>query len=139
MLCITYIALILGAEGHHKSSEVSLFFSPGFHIYHKITVWIPESCLIIAIGLIVGGIIHSVKEIPPAVLSSNIFILFMLPPMALDNSYFMPTRLFFENAGTVLWYSVVGTMWNSIGIGLSLFAICQFEVFEIQDITLQVS
>ncbi|XP_038577680.1 sodium/hydrogen exchanger 2-like isoform X2 [Micropterus salmoides] len=109
----------------------------GFHIYHKITVWIPESCLIIAIGLIVGGIIHSVKEIPPAVLSSNIFILFMLPPMALDNSYFMPTRLFFENAGTVLWYSVVGTMWNSIGIGLSLFAICQFEVFEIQDITLQ--
>lgn len=40
--------------------------------------------------------------------------------------------------GTVLWYAVVGTLWNSIGIGLSLFAICQFEVFGVQDINLQV-
>lgn len=111
---------------------------PGFHIYQKITIWIPESCLLIGIGLIVGGIMHSVKEEPPAVLSSNVFFLYMLPPIVLDSGYFMPTRPFFENMGTVLWYAVVGTLWNSIGIGLSLFAICQFEVFGVQDINLQV-
>ncbi|KAM9334149.1 sodium/hydrogen exchanger 2-like [Symphorus nematophorus] len=113
------------------------FSKIGFHIYHKITIWIPESCLLIAIGLIVGAIMHSVKEEPPAVLSSNVFFLYMLPPIVLDNGYFMPTRPFFENVGTVLWYAVVGTLWNSIGIGLSLFAICQFEVFGLQDINLQ--
>ncbi|XP_029300230.1 sodium/hydrogen exchanger 2-like [Cottoperca gobio] len=113
------------------------FAKIGFHIYHKITIWIPESCLLISIGLIVGAIMHSVKEEPPAVLNSNVFFLYMLPPIVLDNGYFMPTRPFFENGGTVLWYAVVGTLWNSIGIGLSLFAICQFEVFGVQDINLQ--
>ncbi|KAI4831561.1 hypothetical protein KUCAC02_001097 [Chaenocephalus aceratus] len=113
------------------------FAKIGFHIYHKITIWIPESCLLIAIGLIVGAIMHAVKEEPPAVLTSNVFFLYMLPLIVLDNGYFMPTRPFFENVGTVLWYAVVGTLWNSIGIGLSLFAICQFEVFGVQDINLQ--
>ncbi|KAM6957981.1 sodium/hydrogen exchanger 2-like [Tautogolabrus adspersus] len=113
------------------------FAKIGFHIYHKITIWIPESCLLITIGLIVGAIMHAVKEEPPAVLSSTVFFLYMLPPIVLDNGYFMPTRQFFENVGTVLWYAVVGTLWNSIGIGVSLFAICQFEVFGVQDINLQ--
>uniref|UniRef100_A0A3P8TL83 Sodium/hydrogen exchanger n=1 Tax=Amphiprion percula TaxID=161767 RepID=A0A3P8TL83_AMPPE len=113
------------------------FAKIGFHIYHKITIWIPESCLLISIGLVVGAIMHSVKEEPPAVLSSNVFFLYMLPPIVLDNGYFMPTRPFFENVGTVLWYAVVGTLWNSVGIGLSLFAICQIEAFGVQDINLQ--
>ncbi|XP_017293609.1 sodium/hydrogen exchanger 2 isoform X2 [Kryptolebias marmoratus] len=113
------------------------FAKIGFNIYQKVTIWIPESCLLIGIGLIVGAIMHSVKEEPPAVLSSNVFFLYMLPPIVLDSGYFMPTRPFFENVGTVLWYAVVGTLWNSIGIGLSLFAICQFEVFGVQDINLQ--
>lgn len=113
------------------------FAKIGFHIYHKITIWIPESCLLIAIGLIVGGIMYAVKEEPPAVLSSTAFFLYMLPPIVLDNGYFMPTRPFFENVGTVLWYAVVGTLWNSIGIGVSLYIICQFEVFGVQDINLQ--
>lgn len=107
---------------------------------------------------------HSVHEEPPAVLTSNVFFLYMLPPIVLDSGYFMPTRPFFENIGTVryqppmlsscrflfswkfhavtlclqvLWFAVVGTLWNSIGIGMSLFAICQIEAFGVQDINLQ--
>lgn len=138
-------------------------------MYNKITVWVPESCLLISIGLIVGAIMHSVHEEPPAVLTSNVFFLYMLPPIVLDSGYFMPTRPFFENIGTVglahfqhlskrlrwplngvtpppspalsspqvLWFAVVGTLWNSIGIGMSLFAICQIEAFGVQDINLQ--
>ncbi|KAL0183920.1 hypothetical protein M9458_019616, partial [Cirrhinus mrigala] len=113
------------------------FAKIGFHIYHKITVWVPESCLLISIGLIVGGIMHSVHEKPPAVLTSNVFFLYMLPSIVMDSGYFMPTRPFFENFGTVLWFAVVGTLWNSIGIGISLFAICQIEAFGVQDINLQ--
>lgn len=73
-------------------------------MYHKITVWVPETCLLITIGLIVGGIMHSVHEEPPAVLTSNAFFLYMLPPIVLDSGYFMPTRPFFENVGTVRLY-----------------------------------
>ncbi|KAM3607291.1 uncharacterized protein V6R79_005254 [Siganus canaliculatus] len=113
------------------------FAKIGFHVYHKITIWVPESCLLISIGLIVGAIMHAVNEEPPAVLTSNVFFLYMLPPIVLDSGYFMPTRPFFENMGTVLWFAVVGTLWNSIGIGMSLFAICQIEAFEVQDINLQ--
>nr|XP_055071597.1 sodium/hydrogen exchanger 2 [Misgurnus anguillicaudatus] len=113
------------------------FAKIGFHVYHKITVWVPESCLLISIGLIVGGIMHSVHEEPPAVLTSNVFFLYMLPSIVFDSGYFMPTRPFFENFGTVLWFAVVGTLWNSIGIGISLYAICQIEVFGVQDINLQ--
>ncbi|KAM6986245.1 sodium/hydrogen exchanger 2 [Aplochiton taeniatus] len=113
------------------------FAKIGFHIYHKITFWVPESCLLISIGLIVGAIMHSVHEEPPAVLSSNVFFLYMLPPIVLNSGYFMPTRPFFENIGTVLWYAVIGTLWNSIGIGMSLFAVCQIEAFGVQDINLQ--
>ncbi|KAK6485397.1 sodium/hydrogen exchanger 2-like [Huso huso] len=109
----------------------------GFHVYHKITVWVPECCLLIIIGLIVGGIMYSVHEASPAVLTTDVFFLYLLPPIVLDAGYFMPTRLFFENCGTVLWFSVVGTLWNSIGIGISLFGICQIEAFGIQDINLQ--
>ncbi|XP_062384094.1 sodium/hydrogen exchanger 2-like [Sardina pilchardus] len=113
------------------------FAKIGFHVYHKITIWVPESCLLITIGLIVGAIMHSVQEEPPAVLESNVFFLYMLPPIVLENGYFMPTRPFFENVGTVMWYAVVGSLWNSIGIGLSLYAICQIEAFGVQDINLQ--
>ncbi|XP_052349154.1 sodium/hydrogen exchanger 2 [Oncorhynchus keta] len=113
------------------------FAKIGFHVYHKITFWVPESCLLISIGLIVGAIMHSVHEEPPAVLSYNVFFLFMLPPIVLESGYFMPTRPFFENVGTVLWFAVVGTLWNSIGIGMSLYAVCQIEAFEVQDINLQ--
>uniref|UniRef100_I3K9T8 Sodium/hydrogen exchanger n=1 Tax=Oreochromis niloticus TaxID=8128 RepID=I3K9T8_ORENI len=104
------------------------FAKIGFHVYHKITIWVPESCLLISIGLIVGAIMHSVHEEPPAVLTSNVFFLYMLPLIVLDF-----VAVFMQ----VLWFAVVGTLWNSIGIGISLFAICQIPAFGVQDINLQ--
>ncbi|XP_023662674.1 sodium/hydrogen exchanger 2 [Paramormyrops kingsleyae] len=106
-------------------------------MYHKITIWIPESCLLISVGLVVGGIMYAVHGMPPAVLTSNVFFLYMLPPIVLDSSYFMPTRPFFENVGTVLWFAVVGTLWNSLGIGVSLYGVCQIEALGLKDINLQ--
>ncbi|XP_017560060.1 sodium/hydrogen exchanger 2 [Pygocentrus nattereri] len=113
------------------------FAKIGFHVYHKITIWVPETCLLIAIGLIVGAIMYSVHEQPPAVLTSSIFFLYMLPPIVLDSAYFMPTQAFFENMGTVLWFSIVGTLWNSIGVGISLYGVCQIQALGVQDINLQ--
>ncbi|XP_076857985.1 sodium/hydrogen exchanger 2 [Brachyhypopomus gauderio] len=113
------------------------FAKIGFHVYQKITIWVPETCLLITMGLLVGLIMHTVREQPPAVLTSSVFFLYMLPPIVLDAAYFMPTRPFFENLGTVLWFSIVGTLWNSIGVGISLFGVCQIPALGVQDISLQ--
>lgn len=37
----------------------------------------------------------------------------------------------------VFCFAVIGTLWNTIAIGISLFAICQIEAFGVQDINLQ--
>ncbi|XP_008165173.2 sodium/hydrogen exchanger 2 [Chrysemys picta bellii] len=108
----------------------------GFHLYYKLPSIVPESCLLILVGLLLGGIIFGAEEKSPPAMKSDVFFLYLLPPIVLDAGYFMPTRLFFENFGTIFWYAVVGTLWNSIGIGLSLFAICQIEIFGLTDITL---
>ncbi|EOB05831.1 Sodium/hydrogen exchanger 2, partial [Anas platyrhynchos] len=108
----------------------------GFHLYHKLPSIVPESCLLILVGLLLGGIIFGAEEKSPPVMSSDVFFLYLLPPIVLDAGYFMPTRLFFENFGTIFWYAVVGTLWNAIGIGISLYGICQISAFGLTDITL---
>lgn len=108
----------------------------GFHLFHKLSTYVPESCLLIIIGLLVGGIIFGAEERSPPVMSTDVFFLYLLPPIILDAGYFMPGRLFFENIGTILWYAVIGTIWNIAGISLSLYGICQIQVFQLSDITL---
>ncbi|KAF3826876.1 hypothetical protein GH733_009401 [Mirounga leonina] len=110
--------------------------SEGFHLYHKLPTIVPESCLLIMVGLLLGGIIFGVDEKSPPAMKTDVFFLYLLPPIVLDAGYFMPTRPFFENFGTIFWYAVVGTLWNSIGIGVSLYGICQIEAFGLSDITL---
>ncbi|XP_077163781.1 sodium/hydrogen exchanger 2-like [Paroedura picta] len=108
----------------------------GFHLFEKLSSVVPESCLLIFVGLIMGGIIYGLNDKSPPVMDSDIFFLYLLPPIVLDAGYFMPSRPFFENIGTILLYAVVGTMWNVFGIGFSLFGICQVEAFQLRDISL---
>ncbi|KAG8451852.1 hypothetical protein GDO86_003880 [Hymenochirus boettgeri] len=107
----------------------------GFHLYHKLPTIVPESCLLILVGLILGGIIFGMNEKSPPAMKTDVFFLYLLPPIVLDAGYFLPTRPFFDNAGTIFWYAVVGTLWNAIGIGISLFGICQIEAFGLTNIS----
>ncbi|KAK5925421.1 hypothetical protein CgunFtcFv8_017944 [Champsocephalus gunnari] len=53
-----------------------------------------------------------------------------------DAGYFLPGRLFFENLGTILWYAVLGTLWNVLGIGLSLYGVCLLAQSSLGDVSL---
>ncbi|KAM4661620.1 sodium/hydrogen exchanger 2-like [Amazona ochrocephala] len=108
----------------------------GFHLYNKLPSVVPESCLLIFVGLIMGGIIYGLNDKSPPVMDSDIFFLYLLPPIVLDAGYFMPSRPFFENIGTILLYAVMGTIWNVFGIGFSLYGICQVKAFHLQDVSL---
>uniref|UniRef100_A0A672ZYN9 Sodium/hydrogen exchanger n=1 Tax=Sphaeramia orbicularis TaxID=375764 RepID=A0A672ZYN9_9TELE len=99
--------------------------SSRFHLIPRLSNIVPESCLLITVGLLVGGLIRLAGEKVPPVLNSHLFFLCLLPPIILDAGYFLPIRPFMENLGTILMFAVVGTVWNSFFIGGLLYAVCQ--------------
>ncbi|XP_015495799.1 sodium/hydrogen exchanger 5 isoform X1 [Parus major] len=94
-----------------------------FHLSRKVTSVVPESCLLILLGLGLGGIVLAVAKKAEYQLEPNMFFLFLLPPIVLDSGYFMPSRLFFDNIGAILTYAVVGTLWNSFATGTALWGL----------------
>ncbi|XP_075418686.1 sodium/hydrogen exchanger 4 [Tenrec ecaudatus] len=108
----------------------------GFHLYHRLPHLMPESCLLIIVGVLVGSIIFGTDHKSPPVMDSSIYFLYLLPPIVLEGGYFMPTRPFFENFGSILWWAGLGALINAFGIGLSLYLICQIKVFGLSDVNL---
>ncbi|XP_012411208.1 sodium/hydrogen exchanger 4 [Trichechus manatus latirostris] len=108
----------------------------GFHLYHRLPGLVPESCLLIIVGVLVGCIIFGTDHKSPPVMDTNIYFLYLLPPIILEGGYFMPTRPFFENFGSILWWAGLGALINAFGIGLSLYFICQIKAFGLSDVNL---
>ncbi|KAM3935160.1 sodium/hydrogen exchanger 1 [Leptodactylus fuscus] len=107
----------------------------GFHVIPTLSNVVPESCLLIVVGLLVGGLMKAVGENPP-VLKSNVFFLYLLPPIILDAGYFLPLRPFSENLGTILMFAVLGTLWNAFFIGSLLYGVCQISGTELKNVGL---
>lgn len=84
---------------------------------------VPESALLIVLGLVLGGIVWAADHIASFTLTPTVFFFYLLPPIVLDAGYFMPNRLFFGNLGTILLYAVIGTVWNAATTGLSLYGV----------------
>uniref|UniRef100_A0A6Q2XW20 Sodium/hydrogen exchanger n=1 Tax=Esox lucius TaxID=8010 RepID=A0A6Q2XW20_ESOLU len=114
---------------------LALLMKLGFHIIPRVSSVVPESCLLIVVGLLVGGFIKVIGEKPP-VLDSQLFFLCLLPPIILDAGYFLPIRPFTDNVGTILVFAVIGTLWNAFFVGGSLYALCQIESVDLAGIGL---
>ncbi|KAI5717711.1 hypothetical protein M8J77_009950 [Diaphorina citri] len=89
----------------------------------------PESCLLIFVGVVIGVLLFLTTNIHIHPLTPDTFFLYMLPPIILDAGYFMPNRLFFDHLGTILLFAVIGTIFNTLSIGLSLWAVGQSGIF----------
>ncbi|XP_023667691.2 Na(+)/H(+) exchanger beta-like isoform X1 [Paramormyrops kingsleyae] len=98
----------------------------GLQLIPRLSSIVPESCLLIVVGLLVGLVIQVVGEEPP-VLDSEFFFLCLLPPIILDAGYFLPLRPFMENLGTILMFAVLGTLWNAFFVGGLLYGVCQVD------------
>uniref|UniRef100_A0A8C8S2T8 Sodium/hydrogen exchanger n=1 Tax=Pelusios castaneus TaxID=367368 RepID=A0A8C8S2T8_9SAUR len=101
-----------------------------FQLSRKVTSVVPESCLLILLGLGLGGIVRAIAKRAEYQLEPSMFFLFLLPPIVLDSGYFMPSRLFFDNIGTILTYAVIGTLWNSFTTGAALWGVKQVGLME---------
>ncbi|KAM6959517.1 sodium/hydrogen exchanger 1b [Aplochiton taeniatus] len=105
---------------------LALLMKLGFHVIPRVSTVVPESCLLIVVGLLVGVLIKAVGGAAP-VLDSSLFFLYLLPPIILDAGYFLPIRPFVENLGTILVFAVAGTLWNAFFMGGSMYVVCQLE------------
>ncbi|XP_065564740.1 sodium/hydrogen exchanger 3-like [Artemia franciscana] len=95
----------------------------GYTLQPKAFKKLPESCFLILVGLIIGGILRSLNAHDVMPLSPLMFFFFLLPPVIFDAGYYMPNRLFFDHLGTILLYAVVGTIFNAFALSISLWGI----------------
>ncbi|KAG5875324.1 hypothetical protein JTB14_003329 [Gonioctena quinquepunctata] len=96
----------------------------GFHMAPNLSKIFPESCLLIFVGVVIGVIlVHVTDSVHMSPLTPDTFFFYMLPPIILDAGYFMPNRLFFDHFGTILLFAVIGTIFNTLTIGASLWAV----------------
>uniref|UniRef100_A0A1B6CUX3 Sodium/hydrogen exchanger n=2 Tax=Clastoptera arizonana TaxID=38151 RepID=A0A1B6CUX3_9HEMI len=102
----------------------------GFHMAPKFNHMFPESCLLIVVGVVIGLLLlMTSSQFHVSPLTPDTFFLYMLPPIILDAGYFMPNRLFFDHLGTILMFAVIGTIFNVLTIGGSLWAVGQIGVY----------
>ncbi|XP_066572117.1 sodium/hydrogen exchanger 3-like [Amia ocellicauda] len=94
-----------------------------FGLKQKLITTIPESALLIFIGLVLGGIVWGADKVQTFSLQPTVFFYFLLPQIILDAGYFMPNKLFFGNLGAILVFAVIGTCWNAATVGLSLWGV----------------
>uniref|UniRef100_A0A667ZEY6 Sodium/hydrogen exchanger n=1 Tax=Myripristis murdjan TaxID=586833 RepID=A0A667ZEY6_9TELE len=94
-----------------------------FHFSQRFTTVVPESCMLILLGLVLGGVVLIANKKQLYQLEPALFFLFLLPTIVGDAGYFMPARLFFDNLGAILLYAVVGTLWNAFCTGFCLYGV----------------
>jgi len=83
-----------------------------YHARQNLLKPVPESCLLIVLGIVVGVVLHLADSANSDhhQLNTRTFFFVLLPPIIIDAGYFMPTRSFFDQIGTIILYAVIGTM-----------------------------
>ena len=84
---------------------------------------IPETCMLILLGLPIGALLNSFGITGHLFLTSELFFQFLLPPIIFDAGYYIQPGCFFNNIGTILMYAVLGTLGNTFLVGLSLYGV----------------
>ncbi|CAL2043310.1 unnamed protein product [Caenorhabditis brenneri] len=109
-----------------------------FFTYLKpLTKWLPDSSLIIIVGLLLGFFLH-LTSLNGVSLDAHVFFLYLLPPIIFDAGYFMPNRAFFKNIDSILLFSLVGTVWNCFALGASLWLFSTYGEFSVEFSTFEI-
>ena len=84
---------------------------PAFHSCEPLEKLLPESCLLIVIGVILGIIVFFASDQHEIIqFNTQVFFTIILPPIIMEAGYFMPTRAFFDQIGTILIHAVLATL-----------------------------
>ncbi|XP_055958448.1 Na(+)/H(+) exchanger protein 7 [Patella vulgata] len=109
-----------------------------FHHANYLSSIVPESCMLIVVGTILGAIFHftgASADLPPF-FEPHQFFMFLLPPIILESAFSLHDRTFAENLGSVLLFAVVGTILACFMLGGTLYGLAQCGAMgSIQEIT----
>ncbi|PRD36436.1 UNVERIFIED_CONTAM: Slc9a3 [Trichonephila clavipes] len=111
-----------------KEKKTLVFLMQLFHVSPRLANYCPESCMLLLVGVALGLVLFNAGMVVGP-LTPTVFFFFMLPPIVFDAGYFMQNRLFFDNIITILVYAVIGTIWNALSIGVSLWAVGLTGIF----------
>ncbi|CAH8557195.1 unnamed protein product [Schistosoma turkestanicum] len=108
-----------------------------YHYSPYISAYVPESLLLIIIGITFGSIVlydiekQSNNTIENTVwkFTPQLFAYYLLPPIILESAYNLYNRTFSEYLGIVLLFSVLGTICNFLLIGFSMYFLYKLSLF----------
>ena len=100
------------------------------YIYHKLTFvasYVPESLILIVVGLIFGAF---VKYVPGAALKTenfrltpHLFFNILLPPIVLESAFSLFNHTFAEFFTPIILFAVIGTVLNFLLIGFGMWGV----------------
>jgi len=94
-----------------RREKTSSLLFPAFHSCEALEKRVPESCLLIVIGVILGIITFFASDHHEIIeFNTQLFFTVILPPIIMEAAYFMPTRAFFDQLGTILLHAVIATL-----------------------------
>jgi len=95
-----------------------------FHKMHWLSSRIPESCLLILVGVSFGAILEKTEyQSGVFTFTPHLFFFALLPPIILEAAYSLYDKAFFDNLPTILIMAVFGTFINFLLIGFLLYAV----------------
>jgi len=90
-----------------------LVVTAAYHAHQQLLRPLPESCVLMVLGIVVGLLLYAADaggRSDRHQLDSGTFFFVLLPPIIIDAGYFMPTRAFFDQLGTIVLYAAIGTL-----------------------------
>lgn len=92
-----------------------------FHVKVRLAAIVPDSCLLIAIGTVMGLLLIAAGQTESHTPSPATFFLILLPWIILYGGYVLPHRAFYDNIGVILLFVIVSTVWNTFVVGLMIW------------------
>jgi len=100
-----------------------------FHHANFLSRYIPESCVLILLGIALAVFNHYVLEIdklednPYPKFTADLFFNVLLPPIILDSAFALYDRDFLSNLFSIVTFAVIGTLFNVFTVGFTLYGL----------------
>ncbi|CAH8557216.1 unnamed protein product [Schistosoma turkestanicum] len=121
-----------------------VFIKIAYHYIPYVSSYVPESFILILIGIVFGAIVRygidqGSTKITSWKFTPEIFFNYLLPPIILESAYGLYNRTFSEYLGTVMLFAVLGTIFNFLIIGFVMYGLFIGGAFGYPEITVDLS